>query len=226
MLRSTVDYVHRGDLLRRRERIRRWVLGIGFLGAVFTFARLKQSEAGATGTSIFASREERLQSSLDSAVGELNLVRAELDRARTVFQLSSRYGVAADLAGDIYDIALAEGIEPDLGFRLVRTESEFRERATSPVGAIGLTQVMLPTARYFDRKITEKRLYDRKTNLRIGFRYLRTLIKEQRGDVRMALLVYNRGPAAVNAARAQGLDPANGYDRMVMKGYRGRGIVD
>ncbi|HEU4565134.1 MAG TPA: transglycosylase SLT domain-containing protein [Gemmatimonadaceae bacterium] len=226
MRRSTVDYVHRGDLLRRRERIRRWVLGIGFLGAVTLFASLKQSEAGATGTSLFTSRESRLQASLDSAVGELNLAKAELERARRVLELSGRYRVAADLAADIYDIALAEGIEPELGFRLVRTESEFRERATSPVGAIGLTQVMLPTARYFDKQITEKRLYDRKTNLRIGFRYLRTLIKEQKGDVRMALLVYNRGPVAVNAAIAQGLDPANGYDRVVMKGYHGRGTVD
>ena len=42
----------------------------------------------------------------------------------------------------------------------------------------------------------------------------------------MALLVYNRGPAAVERARAAGLDPANGYDRMVAAGYKGSGVVD
>jgi soluble lytic murein transglycosylase-like protein len=86
--------------------------------------------------------------------------------------------------------------------------------------------VMLPTARYFDRTITEQRLYDRRTNLRIGFRYLRALIDEHDGDVRLALLVYNRGPVAVQNALRAGLNPTNGYDRIIMKGYEGKGTVD
>ena len=64
------------------------------------------------------------------------------------------------------------------------------------------------------------------TNLRIGFRYLRTLVREYKGNVQLALLVYNRGPVAVQASREQGLDPSNGYERIVMKGYKGRGVID
>ena len=134
--------------------------------------------------------------------------------------------MGADLATSIYDISLAEGIEPELGFRLVRVESEFNERATSPVGAVGLTQLMLPTARYFQKGITREQLYDRDTNLRIGFRYLRTLVRENKGNVRLALLVYNRGPVAVQAAQEQGLDPSNGYERVVLGDYRGRGTME
>lgn len=212
-------------MIRRRERIKRWVLGIGFIASVYAFTHLRQEEAGAT-PSFFSPSAAELQSSFDSAAGELNLAKAELDRAKRIISYSSRYGVRADLVADIYDIALAEGIDPDLAFRLVKLESDFNERATSKVGAVGLTQLMPGTARWFDGKITEKRLYERETNLRIGFRYLRTLIKEQKGDVKTALLVYNRGPVAVAAARAQGQSPSNGYDRIVMKGYKGSGVVD
>ena len=44
--------------------------------------------------------------------------------------------------------------------------------------------------------------------------------------MQMALLVYNRGPAAVGISKELGLDPSNGYDRILLKGYRGRGVID
>ena len=175
---------------------------------------------------VIGSEATRLRAELDAARGELDLANAQLDRWHKIFNFSSQYRVGADLATSIYDISFAEGIEPELGFRLVRVESEFNERATSPVGAIGLTQLMLPTARYFQKGLTREALYDRDTNLRIGFRYLRTLVREYKGDVQLALLVYNRGPAAVEKSREQGLDPSNGYERVVMKGYKGKGVID
>jgi soluble lytic murein transglycosylase-like protein len=175
---------------------------------------------------VIGSEAIRLRTELDAAQSELDLANAQLERWHKIFGYSSQYRVAADLATSIYDISLAEGIEPDLAFRLVRVESEFNPRATSPVGAIGLTQLMLPTARYFQKGITRDELYDRDTNLRIGFRYLRTLVREYKGNVQLALLVYNRGPVAVQSSRDQGLDPSNGYERAVMKGYKGRGVID
>lgn len=231
-LRGT--YVHRGDAIRRMARIRRTLMVGGFaIAVVLGWRTARTSEAAAETTpetdgGFFAGRSaaQRIQSELDATRGELDLANAQLARWNQVFNFSSRYRIAADLAADIYDIANAEGIEPELAFRLVRTESEFNERATSPVGAVGLTQVMPATARYFEKGATRASLYDRKTNLRVGFRYLRTLIKQQDGDVKMALLVYNRGPVAVTKARASGVNPSNGYDRIVMKGYKGDGVVD
>lgn len=232
-MRQETRYVHRGDLERRRAKVRRWrmLLTSGSVGSiVLLLAGQIMQERSATAANAFSlglpGDSRRLREELDATRGELELMKAQLDRANKILQYSSRYGVAADLATSIYDIALAEGIEPDLGFRLVRVESQFNERATSPVGAVGLTQLMPATAGYFQKGVTTKQLYDRETNLRIGFRYLRTLIQQYDGDLKLALLVYNRGPVAVARARSAGLDPANGYDRMVAGGYRGSGVVD
>lgn len=147
-------------------------------------------------------------------------------RWNTVFTYARRFGITIELAGMIHDIALEEKIEPELAFRLVRLESRFEPAVVSPAGAIGLTQLMLGTARYFQPGVTADELTDPATNLRIGFRYLRGLVREYRGDLKLALLVYNRGPTAVQNAIAMGEDPANGYDRVLMRGYSGRGVID
>lgn len=149
----------------------------------------------------------------------------DLSRVHRVNRFATRYGIAPELATAIHDAAVDEGLEPELAFRLVRAESEFNERARSRVGAVGLTQLMPGTARYFVGPVTRERLYDRQLNLHVGFRYLRGLIREYR-SLRLALLVYNRGPVAVRAALDAGTDPANGYELLVAKGYRGRGTID
>jgi soluble lytic murein transglycosylase-like protein len=176
--------------------------------------------------SFLGGESRRLREELETKKGELDLVKAQYERSNRILQYSTRYRVAGDLATTVFDVALAEGIDPELAFRLVKLESEFNERATSPVGAVGLTQLMLPTAKYFDAGLTREKLYERHTNLRIGFRYLRTLIRQYKGDTKLALLVYNRGEVAVKKALDAGQNPTNGYDRLLTKGYKGRGVVD
>jgi soluble lytic murein transglycosylase-like protein len=209
-------------------RVKRAALLMGALVAAITMFQFDQPEASATGITVFQrpSKIETLQSALDSTAAELDITRATLARAEKILHFSGRFGVSADLAANVYDAALAEGIDPELGFRVVRLESGFNPHAISPVGALGLTQLMLPTAKQFDEHVTREKLFNAKTNLHIGFRYLRDLIRQYDDDVRLALLVYNRGPTAVNAAVARGEDPANGYERIVMKGYQGSGVVD
>ena len=225
-LRGT--YVHRGDAQRRQTRIKRCLLGAGLFGAALgAWDGPVAREAHATVWRGGAEGEVgAMRAQLDETRGALDLANAQLQRWNRIYNFSSRYKIGADLAEAIHDISLAEGIEPELAFRLVKVESEFNERATSRVGAIGLTQLMLPTARYFEKGVTRDRLYDRETNLRVGFRYLRALIREHDGDVALALLVCNRGPQAVNAARGRGIDPSNGYEHAVMRGYTGAATVD
>ena len=232
-LRGT--YVHRGDGFRRRTRIKQTVLAISFFSAVgFLLGNREPAtpEAQAAqvsrqgGFRIDLSTDRTLTTQLDSARGELDLAHTQLDRANRIIGYSTQYGIDAQLAGSIVDVAQAEGIDPELAFRLVKLESDFNVRATSPVGAIGLTQLMPSTARFYHKGITAQRLYEPNTNLRIGFRYLRGLVKEYNGDMKTALLVYNRGPVAVAKSRAQGDNPSNGYDRILTKGYKGRGIVN
>jgi len=127
--------------------------------------------------------------------------------------------MSADLAADIYDIALSEGIDPALGFQLVKIESSFRATARSSQDALGYTQLQVATARFYDADVREEDLYDRETNLRIGFRFLNDLLHQFKGNTALALVAYNRGPAKVADILAQGGDPANGYAQAVMEGY-------
>jgi len=152
--------------------------------------------------------------------------RESLSRWHRIYTYTMRYQVKLDLARRIYDAAVNAGIEPELGFRLVRVESVFNPRAQSPAGALGLTQLMVGTARDFEPNVTREELLNPDINLRIGFRYLRSLIRENKGDLKLALLVYNRGPSAVRNAISMGIDPTNGYESIVMRGYRGRGTLD
>jgi len=89
-------------------------------------------------------------------------------------------------------------------------------RATSRVGAIGLTQLMLPTARWFKKSATEADLRDSRTNLRIGFRYLSELRTRYKGDLELALLAFNRGSGTVDRVLERGEDPNNGYVEKVL----------
>ena len=152
--------------------------------------------------------------------------RESLSRWHRIYTYSTRYRIKPDLARRVYDAAVTAGLEPELAFRVVRVESVFDSRALSSGGAMGLTQLMLGTAREFEPNVTREQLLDPDINLRIGFKYLRALIREQKGNLKLALLVYNRGPVAVQNALSMGMDPANGYERLVMRGYRGRGVLD
>ena len=150
------------------------------------------------------------------AESELAAVQHELTRVRSILAWSEAYGIPADLASAIHTAAVAEGLEPELGFRLVQHESGFRQRAVSPLGAIGYTQLLPSTAMWLDPDLTEGRLYDRDTNLRLGFRYLKQLMDRYDSNPRLALLAYNRGPAVVSARISRGEDPGNGFARRVL----------
>lgn len=232
-LRGT--YVHRGDGLRRRRRLTQALYVVGFIAAcAFLVTHRKPEPTTAMAAEVqhpsrffgLGGESDKLRSELETTRGDLNLARAQLDRASRILGFSTRYKVTGDLATSIFDVALEEGIDPELAFRLVRLESDFNEHATSPKGAVGLTQVMPATAQFFKKGVTRDGLYDPKTNLHVGLRYLRTLVSQYHGNVNLALLVYNRGEVAVRDAMQAGVNPTNGYDRQVMRGYKGSGVVE
>jgi len=152
-------------------------------------------------------------------LGLVDLQRAQIEKLTRVQANSSMYGIPADLAERIEDIAMAEGIPPKLAFGLVATESEFNRHAVSPVGAVGYTQLMPSTARFFRPELERDALFDRDTNLRLGFRFLKTLIDKYDGIVKLALLAYNRGPDRVDSLLRNGDDPDNGYARLVLRDW-------
>lgn len=233
--RST--YVPRGEALRRRSRLRRLAVFVSITGAaLLVIANRRPSEATAEtaaisgGSATFSfgllGENRRLRKELENALGDANLLRAQVDRSNRIIGFSTRYGITANLAATIFDVALEERLDPELAFRLVRLESNFNVRATSKVGAIGLAQLMLSTAVQFDKTATKENLYEPERNLKIGFKYLRRLIGLYGGDVRLALLAYNLGEERVDKARAAGKDPLDGYNRILLRAYQGTGVSD
>ena len=89
---------------------------------------------------------------------------------------------------------------------VMAAESGFNAGAVSPKGAVGLMQVMPATAERYGlqgdqrRSISEK-LSDPKTNIRLGARYLRDLMRLFPGQMTLVLASYNAGEGAVQKYR-------------------------
>ena len=149
----------------------------------------------------------------------------EEQRQSLITELASAFDVPLQLATQIHDAALETDIEPNVAFGLVAAESSFRTAAVSPVGAIGLTQVMPATARDVEPGTSRTQLFDTETNLRIGFSYLRKMIDKYQGDTHLALTAYNRGPGTVDRVLMRGGDPDNGYAEKVLTGESKRHVA-
>ena len=194
-------------------------VSIGALGAMNKRVRATD-HADLPDVSMVARQMGSLSEQLEVAKGETIVIKLQLERANAILENSTKYQIPADLSAAIYDIALSEGIDPSLGYQLVKIESQFNRKAISPMQAFGYTQLQVPTAKFYQPGITKKDLFDRDTNLRLGFRFLNDLLARFNYDVHLALLAYNRGPARVDQILAQGGNPANGYSDAVLKGYR------
>ena len=103
-----------------------------------------------------------------------------------------------DYGDEIRTHAREAGLPGHLIAGVIRQESAFDPRATSPVGARGLMQLMPNTAREVSRKVGvaygPERLYDPDLSVRLGAAYLRELLDRFDGNVELALASYNGGP--------------------------------
>ena len=107
-------------------------------------------------------------------------------------------------------IAKQYGVEVDLILALVKRESTFNPQAISRNGAVGLLQLMPPTARGLGLKVpsyqnvrkptpnpsVDERFHPRK-NLDAGVRYLDDMLERYDGDYSLSLAAYNVGPGKV-----------------------------
>ena len=80
-------------------------------------------------------------------------------------------------------------------YALIRSESFFDKEIVSSAGAIGLTQLMSPTAEEIAQKlkIKEYSLVDPETNIMFGTYYLSELIRRSDGSLLRAFFSYNAG---------------------------------
>jgi soluble lytic murein transglycosylase len=103
--------------------------------------------------------------------------------------------------------------EPALIHAIIRQESMFDAGAVSPSGALGLMQLMPPTARSVASKLKIKKFNpnnlttDPRTNVVLGSSYLAGLVDKFSGSYVMAIAGYNAGPGRVNGWLGQNGDP-------------------
>lgn len=122
-----------------------------------------------------------------------------------VTYVSQTFRLSADMASRIvktaYREALFAGVSPLLVLAIIEKESGFQPSARSPVGAIGLMQVM---AKYHvDRFSTPGKRIDLthvETNIKVGSRILREYLDAAQGNIKQALSRYSGGTKGYSTA--------------------------
>jgi len=113
-------------------------------------------------------------------------------------QFPVRYSEYVERYADSMDI------DPNLVYAIIKNESNFRRNAQSPVGAMGLMQLMEPTAYDIahnhgvipDFSIDD--VLEPAVNIRLGTWYIRHLLNLYDGNLVNALAAYNAGQGRVN----------------------------
>jgi soluble lytic murein transglycosylase len=135
---------------------------------------------------------------------------ARLDAPRALLRLA----YPAPFAEEVTAAVEGTSLPPLLLLAVIRQESQFNPDATSPVGAVGLGQVMPGTGEEIARQLGEvwdpANLRDPATSLRYGAHYLAAQLEAFDGDILATLGAYNAGPGS--AARWLDNQPFEGPD--------------
>ncbi len=124
---------------------------------------------------------------------------------------------AQHYANIFIDAARNYDLNPRLLLLLTLIESRFDPQAVSSKGALGMTQVMPNVWLTRIEFISDRRdLMDPFLNIYAGAHVLRYYLDRAKGNVKLALLMYNRGEGAVNRDILKGHDPSNGYAQKVL----------
>lgn len=170
---------------------------------------------------------------LEAATAEWELLKSFGGRDGRLFSVAVeetllRYPKAMSLAGKVLDEDLSEwrtyllsvlfpreyrelvaessqryDLDPYLVHALIKQESAYDPRAKSSAQALGLMQLIPPTAREvaenlrIENLLLPDDLYDQKTNIQFGTHYLSRMLRLAGGHVPIALAAYNAGPGRV-----------------------------
>jgi soluble lytic murein transglycosylase-like protein len=129
----------------------------------------------------------------------------------------------AELARTIVTEARRHELDPTLVLAVMRVESRYYNFAVSPVGAMGLMQVMPKTGEEIAAKLDipwrgPRTLFDPIANVRLGVAYLKQL-SERYGSLPTALAAYNWGPGRVDRRLRRGVPVPTGYPLLVKEAY-------
>ncbi len=145
----------------------------------------------------------------------------------TAFLSEQRTGLTPDevrvLAATIVDESDRHGLDMRLVLALMYVESRYNAFAVSPVGAIGLMQILPPTGEELAEQLGiewrgPQTLFDPVANVRMGVAYVKWL-SDRYGKMSTALAAYNWGPGTVDRRLRRGTPVPRVYPGLVMDAY-------
>ena len=127
------------------------------------------------------------------------------------------------VAETVVDEAAAHDLEVGMVMAVIQVESAGYHRAVSPVGALGLMQLMPNTGREMAERLDiewfgRETLFDPVVNVKLGVAYLRELA-DRYDHVPTALAAYNWGPGRIDRRLRRGAKMPQLYVEQVMRAY-------
>ena len=109
-----------------------------------------------------------------------------------------------DYQQDIITYSEKNNIDPFLVAAIIKNESNFKHKAVSGVGAVGLMQIMPETGRWIAEQMglenyKDSDLYITKTNIRMGCWYVGELDHEFKHNMMLLMIAYNAGRGQTRA---------------------------
>jgi hypothetical protein len=152
---------------------------------------------------------------------EVTRTRAHLERHHTGLS-KAEIEVVSRL---IVEEAHRHGLEPGLVLAVIQVESSCYHRAVSPVGAMGLMQLMPATGEELARDLGidwhgPETLFDPVVNVKLGVAYLKNL-SDRFDHVPTALAAYNWGPGRISRRIRRGSALPEVYVKQVMRAWDG-----
>jgi soluble lytic murein transglycosylase-like protein len=147
----------------------------------------------------------------------INAARSASNGSSTNILTSGAYDQAIEAAARTY------GHDADLLRAIIHVESRGNPNAVSPVGAIGLMQVMPTTAAGLGLAEPRRALFDPEANIRTGAIYLRRLTNMFSGRMDLVVAAYNAGEGSVRRYKdtIPPFPETQAYVRDVMARYDG-----
>lgn len=148
-----------------------------------------------------------------------NISQKKIDRIKDAINTKSKIDLQAQAANVeelIESFSNQYNVDSDFIKAIIKQESGFNTKATSPKGAMGLMQLMPATAESMG--VTDA--YNPSQNIEGGVKYLKGLLDRFDNNKELALAAYNAGPTAVK--KYGGIPPykeTQNYVNSIMSAY-------